>query len=166
MVDDRCGALCEFAAMIVLLGRLFLDSREPPPTDEEMIASFNRNRTHLEMLREKLCSLPHAQTVMMDPEWSKPEVGEVEKQWYYSIFKVIEARGVQAVPNPCRVWIAIWGEGFGDVGDYKDYRYGPPLHEETIDLENLDAVDQTSQEVGFFQRKLEDGWWLEFDHWP
>jgi hypothetical protein len=166
MAHDTCGALCEFAAMIRLLATLFLDSPEPPPTDEEMIANFSRNRTHLETLREKLCSLPDSQTVMMEPEWSKPDVGQAEKECYYSIFKTIGVRGVQAVPNPCRVWIAVWGEGFGDVGDYKEYRYGPPLHELMIDVESLDSVDMSSPEIGFFQRELKDGWWLEFNHWP
>jgi hypothetical protein len=152
--------------MIVLLGRLFVDSREPPPADEEMIATFNRHRTHFEALRERLCTLPDSQVVMMDPEWSRPEVSEADKEWYYSRFKIIEARGVQSVPNPCRVSVEIWAFGFAGDGDYKKYVYGLPLHEETIDLENLDAVDRSSPEISFFRRKLEDGWSLEFHHWP
>jgi len=140
-----------------------------PPSDERMLKTFHEKRDVFEELKDRMCADVAYEVVMMSPERSRPEIGEVEKQAFYRLFKEIGAKGVQSVhlAEGCSVDIATWSVGLAGGGDYKGYRFGPLIHaDEIVWIESLDEVDRSSLEIGFFARKIDDDWSLYFDHWP
>jgi hypothetical protein len=164
-MQEYLGPIRELAAMFQLLWVAFLSGFSAPPTDQAMIENFQRNRSQFETLKEKLCGLSHHQIVMMNPEWAKPEISGPEREWYYERLRALGAKGVQVAPAPCSVWIEVWAVGLAGDGDYKKYRFGPPIDGPMVEALELDSVDRTSDGVRFYHRRIEGDWWIEFDHW-
>ncbi len=138
-----------------------------PPTDEQMLSVFSENREVFSELRESLCVDGKRRAVMMDPEWSKPEVSPQEKEHFYHLFQSINARGVY-YDGDCNLRIAVWSIGLGGDGDYKYYAHWPtgPRESEAIERSSLDSIDRSSLNIEFFYRPIEENWYLAFDHWP
>ena len=61
--------------------------------------------------------------------------------------------------------MAVWAVGLGGGGDYKEYLFGPPVHDLNV-VPELDSVDRSSPGIETFHRKIARDWWLEFQHWP
>lgn len=138
-----------------------------PPTDAQMLAVFQNNKTDFELLRDHLCKNDDRRMVMMDPEWSKPPTSEADKKTLYSIFKRIGAKGVYYDGN-CSLRVAVWSVGLGGDGDYKYYSYRPQesIHIKTQIVSSLDEVDRASLEHAYYLRPISEGWYLALDHWP
>ena len=64
------------------------------PEDKEMLAVFQNKKAQFEELQTLLCSSNERRVVMMNPEWSEPQVSENEKAKLYSIYREIGAKGV------------------------------------------------------------------------
>lgn len=140
-----------------------------PPSDERMLKTFHEKRGVFEELTDRMCAKDEPSTVMMSPEWSRPEVYEKEKQELYGLFDEIGAKGIQSIHQAegCSVNVATWSVGLAGGGDYKGYRFGPLIFaNKVVWLESLDEVDRRSLEISFFARKIDDDWSLYFDHWP
>ncbi len=138
-----------------------------PPTDQQMIQVFNRQRSTFDKLRSLACGTSKGYEIMMQPEWSRPKISEREKHSYYALLRTIGARGIQWTPTPkCIVWIEVWSVGLGGDGDYKKYRFGSPTGEPIQTVDSLEKNWRATDKIVFAQRELAGGWWLEFDHWP
>ncbi|HEU0070079.1 MAG TPA: hypothetical protein VFS04_02175 [Alphaproteobacteria bacterium] len=138
----------------------------PPPSDQQMIENFERNRATFEALREKICAHDDRQAVMMDPSWSRPEVSDDIREEYYALLRRVSARGIQSVKTQagdCAGSVEYWSVGFLS-GDYKKYNFGPPWKDSVL-VDSLDNLP-LSQKIQFFHRDLTDGWALAFNHWP
>ncbi len=149
-----------------VLGTLVLDGCAGPPRDEAMIDNFERNRAQFEKLRDEMCKLPKPQTVWINSNRSVPPLSTEALHWYREVMATIEVNRVSVLPDPCQMWLSAWAVGLGGGGDYKDYRFGPPLQEPMIEVGNLDEVDRGVPEITFWHRRIEGDWWLELEHWP
>lgn len=137
------------------------------PEDKEMLAVFQNKEAQFEQLRTLLCSSNERRVVMMDPEWSEPQVSENEKAKLYSIYREIGAKGVY-YDGDCSFRIAVWSVGLGGDGDYKYYSYRPNAEHtgRARVVSTLDKVDRGSETVEFYLRPIVGDWYLAFDHWP
>lgn len=141
-----------------------------------MIDLFHARRVVFEEIRSKACQKAGrsgddigsagSQIIMMDPSWSKPEVSGAERDEYYALFRLIDAKGVQAVisKGKCEVWIEYWGVGWAGDADYKKFVFGKPDPDDRI-VQSLDNLP-LGMEIVFYRRELVDGWWLAYDHRP
>ncbi|MEJ0009771.1 MAG: hypothetical protein WDN72_04160 [Alphaproteobacteria bacterium] len=178
-------------AVLIILAVRACWLRVAPPADQEMIDNFYRHRDQFEELRRIVCRLPadrtevmhgaRFMTVMMDPEWARPQIPDAEKQRYYSLLKTIGATGVQGEVQPeCVLDIEVWSTGFAGNGDYKHYHYGvdhDPNAKQMTRVGSLDEVnsvkfnlkslkDESPDKIAFYYRPITGNWRLEFDHWP
>ncbi len=142
-----------------------------------MIDLFQTQRPVFEEIRARICEkaerdgeetvVGRSQVIMMDPEWADPLVSDAERDHFYALFEMIDAKGVQAIfsaNNECELWIEYWSVGWVGAADYKKFVFGAPDQTDQI-VDSLDDV-QMGSEIVFFRRKLEGGWWLALDHWP
>ena len=138
-----------------------------PPTDEQMLSVFRENRDVFAELRESLCVDSDRRVVMMDPEWSEPEVLPQDKEQFYHLFQSINAKGVY-YDGDCNMRIAVWSIGFGGDGDYKYYAHWPsgPRESEATERSSLDSIDRSALDIELFYRPIEENWYLAFAHWP
>lgn len=154
---------------IAILAIVVHTIRSEPPDDAAMLATFTEKREIFETLKDRICALPHSQTVMMSPEWSRPEVDQATREGYHHLFAEIGARGIQSVrtEDGCGLTVDVWSVGIGGDGDYKGYDYRLRIHEtDATWLDSLDAVDRASHEIAFYYRRIDDDWSLYFNHWP
>ncbi len=147
----------------LLLTSIGLSGCSPkPPTDEEMIARFNANRSIFESLVKTMCR-DGFQTVSMDPQWSRPEhIAPQIKHRYFDQFKIIGVKQMQSYDG-CRAQFLVWSVGYIDVGDYKNYQFRPPkVDNERASLDDLSFSNRRAQ---FFYRKIAKDWYIEYAHW-
>lgn len=134
-----------------------------PPSDEQMISNFNKNRAVFEKLQTMICR-DNFQVVSMDPEWSKPDnISDSKKQEYYELFKLIGVSQIQSYDN-CRMSYSVWSVGWAGDADYKKYEYKPSKPENIVDsLENLPL---NNNNIAFYFRKIDNDWFISYSHWP
>ena len=151
----RCLLLC----ITFALGGCFFSS---PPSDEQMVHSFNTHKVVFEQLVAMACHDGYA-VVSMDPEWSKPEnIPNAKKQRYYKLFRTIGVTQLQSYAG-CRAQLSVWSVGLGGSGDYKDYQYRPEnVENQVASLDHLKLGDK----IEFFYRKIAPDWYIHYAHWP
>jgi hypothetical protein len=137
-----------------------------PPSDAQLIATFDAKQTQFEQLRIHLCARGEKRIVMMDPEWSKPTVSTTEKQTLYGLFRELNVSGVYYDGN-CSFRLPAWSVGFAGGGNYMEYVYRPDdRYKNAQVITNLDSVNRDSSKVSFYLRPISGDWYLVFEHWP
>ena len=153
---------------ITILFGLVLLSRcgeiiHPPPSDETMLKNFNENKSTFIELQTMICK-DHFETVSMEPEWSKPErISKAKKAQYYKLFKKIGVSQLQSYDG-CRAQFSFWSLGWAAGGDYKAYQYRP-FNPDNI-VESLNDLPLNGKDIIKYNRKIEDDWYISYDHWP
>jgi hypothetical protein len=150
----------------LLLCVLLSACAKEPPTDENLRSVFAKERAAFEEIKTVLCALPAEQTVMLDPEWSKPAAGSNLKERLYPLFRKVGASGVY-YEGDCSFRLSIWSVGLAGGGDYKGISYKPlPYWKGKVVEEPLDNFDRSSKEISFLSRSLGEDWFMYFHHWP
>ena len=155
----------------------------PPPSDRQLIGTFRAKRQVFETLRQKLCALPHQQTIWTDSnDDSMPKLPAAVRQDYLGLMKRIGVERVAAIPAgrdlnlpKCAFEASFWSRGFLDQGDSKDIELDPTPDKDALVLDSLDDIDfehtvrhfrpPSSHGQRTYMRHLEGDWWLEWDHW-
>jgi len=135
---------------------------QTPPSDAEMIEVFTKNRAVFEKLLTMMSDDDY-EVVSMSPRWSRPEdIPKSRKKEYYSLFKKINVTQLQFYDG--RASFEVWSLGWAGDGDYKKYKFKPANVENLVEsLENL-PLNQT--DIVFYHRKIDENWYLAYDHWP
>jgi hypothetical protein len=148
------------------LATLLAACSNPQPTDALLISTYKAQRDTFLELRTVLCASQEKRVVMLDPEWSRPEISDKERAQLYPLLKKVNAKGVYYDGN-CSFRIDVWSVGFVGGGDYKGYSYRPaePWLGELVGSP-LEKVDRPINERFFVSLKIEDDWYLYLHHWP
>ena len=156
----------EVAAMICFVYVAAINGCSSPPDDDAMLAKFRAEHAWFEAFRESMCKLPKSQDIWTDSDKKSEFVPESELEWHRETLVSIGADHAVVLPDPCRLWIDVWAAGGATTStDRKAYRFGPPLLDEVVNVEELDGLKPDPEAWAIaYQRRIEGDWWLEYSH--
>lgn len=146
---------------LILLSTVGCGSDPEPPSDAQLIRTYNEKKEIFYELRDMMCR-DRLQSIYLGG-FSKPkQVSEERSKSYIRLLKDIGGQKFSS-DNDCNISISAWSVGSGGVSKTKGYTLRPRMKREIVN--SLDDKHTKRKYEAFFHMKLEGEWYLYYYDW-
>lgn len=134
-----------------------------PPSDAQLIRTFQAHRQIFEQLSARACAFGHYQNIGLG--FVEPHLEPSEINWFRDRMGEIgvDSLSVHGLGKECQLTLGVWADGFaGTPSSYKNYYFGPQEGQVVSNLDHPKFGDQ----IVTLTRPIGSNWSLEYIWYP